>query len=309
MMPFVVIFLSGLAIFLSESVSLAQSNDARPTLIGGKPADPKDFPASVVASMNGAVCTATVVGERVLLIASHCVNHNASAKFTVGANQYHSICARSPLYRNGTDHDLALCLTDRSVTGIAFESINIDQNLLKVGDTLQLTGYGCTRQGGGGGNDGVYRIGEAKITRLPSGSSYDIVTQGQSALCFGDSGGPAFKYLDAAKSRRVVVSANSKGNISDTSYLADTSTQASIKFINEWSSQNNVRICGVHADAAGCRAGPAPEQDQRTAECRLMAQAEAFITWKNCLESASKPDVQSCDKANDLIQNCYATKQ
>lgn len=227
--------------------------EEQPTLIGGTPASPADWPASVYARMGNSACSATVVGEQVLLIASHCVTHGGTASFSVGANAYTSVCARSPKYRAGIDHDLALCKVSKKVEGVPYEVVNQDATLVKVGDKVLLTGYGCVRPGGGGGNDGVYRIGEATVFGLPAGNEYDYYTKGKAALCFGDSGGSAYVYLDAAKTKRVQISVNSKGDIKDESWITSTSTGASVDFIRDWSTANNVAMCGVHADAKGCR--------------------------------------------------------
>lgn len=251
-----------------------------PALIGGRPADPKDWQASVYASMSGARCSATIVGPQVLTIASHCVRHGGSASFSVGPNRYTSVCSRSPLYRNGTDHDLALCKIDKPVDGIKFEVINTDESLIEAGKDVLLTGYGCTRPGGGGGNDGVYRIGDAKIIR--GSSPYDFVARGQAALCFGDSGGPAFIYLDAEKTKRVQVSVNSKGDIRTTSYLTSLSTKASKDFLASWMKSNNVKVCGID-QPDGCRHGesvepPPPPPPEGTITCdKLYSKLAACI--------------------------------
>src|SRR3954469_23601332 len=70
--------------------------DIRPMLINGTPADPKDWPASVYASMGGSRCTATVVGERVLLIAAHCGEGGGKPSFSVGPNGYRSTSCSTP---------------------------------------------------------------------------------------------------------------------------------------------------------------------------------------------------------------------
>lgn len=278
------------------------------TLINGREANPADFPASVLASMSGSACTGTVVGERVLFIAAHCVEGSLKATFSVGPNKYSTKCEITSRYARGVDHDLALCLTDKPVTGIPFESLNLDPSILNIGDELLLTGYGCTKAGGSGGNDGTYRIGESKITSLPKGSTFDMTTSGGGALCYGDSGGPAFKYLDQSKTSRIVVSANSKGDIATTSYLTSTSTPESIEFITQWASKNQVKICGVDKTATGCRAGAAPAPDAPQ-ECILASQAKALETWQQCLNGSGAPNIVTCDQANDQLQNCYAKKQ
>lgn len=237
------------SLLLISSVGWAEVG---PRLINGKPADLKDWPSSVYASMNGSRCTATVVGERTLLIAAHCVGNGQSAAFSIGAEKYSSKCSQSPLYNGNSTADWAICLVDRKVENVPYELINNDNNRVKVGAQLTLTGYGCVNPGGSGGNDGTYRVGTSKVTKTPSGSSNDIVTEGNAALCFGDSGGPAFFVNDQTK-ERWVVGVNSRGNISTTSYLSSTSTTNAQKFINDWATSNNQQICGIHSGAKGCR--------------------------------------------------------
>lgn len=256
--------------------ALAQGDDR---LINGEPADKAAWPASVYASMGNSRCTATVVGERVLLTAAHCVSNNGTASFKAGGNQYSSKCTHAPGYdrsawqahhnaliqgvlgiptANATA-DWALCVVDRVVTDVPYENLNQDASKLKVGNNLLMTGYGCIRPGGGGGNDGIYRIGEAQITSLPSGTNYDIVTRGGGALCYGDSGGPAF-HIEG--NNRWVVSVNSRGNIRNTSYIPSVTASAAKSFFQEWSSQKGVQICGMHASAKGCRGGAIPPTPQ-----------------------------------------------
>lgn len=240
-----------LAAFSSCRKEVNQESDIK--LIGGREVPLSDWPASVYASMDGSSCTATVVGEKVLFIAAHCVSNGGTAKFKAGGVSYTARCTHGPDYRRNDTADYALCAIDNPVSGISFEVLNQVAENVKVGDELLLTGYGCIRRGGGGGNDGKYRIGEAKVQRVGVSPDNDIVTKGTAALCFGDSGGPAFKYLDAEKKFRVLVSINSRGDIATTSYLSSVATAQGKKFIKDWSDGNGLKICGVHADAVGCR--------------------------------------------------------
>lgn len=233
-----------------SGLSLGGNSDSR--LINGTPADLKDWPSSVYASMSGSRCTATVVGERTLLIAAHCVGNGAKASFSVGANQYSSTCTQAPQYNGNSTADWTLCLIDKVVAGTQYENVNSESSRITVGQELTLTGYGCIKPGGSGGNDGIYRVGTAKVTNIPSGNSNDIVTKGGAALCFGDSGGPAF-LVDNNTKARWVVGVNSRGDISTTSYLSSVSTSVALNFIKDWAQKNNQQICGIHSGAMGCR--------------------------------------------------------
>lgn len=250
-----------------------------PILIGGKEVAKKDWPASVYASMSNARCSATVVSERVLLLAAHCVRDGGAASFQIGDAKYASKCAHAPEYvqsawedhqeaiyygttpsiefRNSTA-DWALCLVDKPITDILFEKVAKKQPF-KVGDTAWLLGYGCTKPAGTGGNDGILRLGSAKVTGIPSGSNNDTVTYGAAALCYGDSGGGAY---DKTTDDRVLFGVNSRGNIRDTSYLSSTSTTTAQAFFKSWSEKYSQAICGLSDLAKNCRgATPMPERE------------------------------------------------
>jgi hypothetical protein len=222
-----------------------------PTLIGGSAAPIKDWPASVYAAMGNSRCSATVVGPRTLAIAAHCVNSGGTASFSVGANKYSSECTHSRDYDGNSTADYTLCKVDKEVTGIPYENVLMDESRIKVGDKVRLTGYGCIRAGGGGGNDGVFRIGTSTVRRLPAGNNNDVVTSGSTgALCYGDSGGGA--YLEDGLDRWLF-GVNSRGDISTTSYLPAWYTSQGKRFLKAWSDREGEMICGFHANARGCR--------------------------------------------------------
>lgn len=271
-----------------------QGGDA--TLIGGSAADPKEWPASVYASMSGASCSGTVVADRTMLFAAHCVSNNGTASFTVLGNRYTSKCTHHPSYKGNSTADWALCLVDRPVTGIEYENVNTDAALVKMGDALQLTGYGCIRKGGGGGNDGVFRIGTAPVIDLPqlSRSDYDIVTKGSAALCFGDSGGTVYKWLDAAHTQRVMVGVNSRGDISTTSYLPAYATPAFWDWAKGWETKNAQKLCVMGSGQKGCKYAdgqeppppppPGCKAELVAASAAQVKAGEAMKTLEQCLK-------------------------
>lgn len=205
------------------------------TLINGQPVPPGEYTEVVYISMSGARCTATLVSDRVIITAAHCVNNGQTATFQVAQNQYSSRCTRSSLYP-GQDHDVALCKTDRVVTGVKPNSVDADP--LQVGERVTLLGYGCTRPGGGGGNDGTLRYGTAEVVGF---SNFDVVTQKGAALCFGDSGGPMMRD-------KRIVGINSKGNIQDTSFNLQLSLTQSVSFMRAYAQANSVEICGITSE-------------------------------------------------------------
>src|ERR1017187_7167549 len=93
-------------------------------------------------------------------------------------------------------------------------------DVLRVGDKIELFGFGCVNPGGSGW-DGRLRHGFAEVTGF---TGFDAVSEHGSALCYGDSGGPAFMNGE-------LVSINSKGDISSTNYTARLDTEESQSFI------------------------------------------------------------------------------
>lgn len=230
-----------------------------PMLIGGAPANPADWPASVYMHAGSSSCSSTLIGDRVLLSAAHCMSNGARIRFTAGANNYTARCTHHSEYRGNETADWALCLVDRPVIGVVFEKVATSVRV-KVGDQLRLTGYGCIKSPGLGGNDGIFRIGMGKVTALPSDGNYDIVTEGPAALCFGDSGGAAFDELPDGN--RTVTGLNSRGDIETVSYLSSVASVSFQKFAKDFASRNGVKVCGLHSSAVACRSvKPAPPAD------------------------------------------------
>jgi len=270
--------------------------DVVPTLINGTPAQPGQYPATVRSRQGSSACTATVIGERTLLHAAHCMSNGGSATFSVGGVSYSSVCTHHPLYRGNSTADWALCHVNKKVEGIKYERI-LKQNTLTIGATVRLSGYGCIRPGGGGGNDGTLRIGDAKVIRLPSGNNYDTVTNSGAALCFGDSGGPAFLY---SGTMRWVFGVNSRGDIRTTSYLSSLFVPVSVDFVGSWSASKGEKICGYHDDAPNCYGDdpepPPPPPPPPPVDCRQLYEQFAF-----CIGSTG---IAACSERADKLLAC-----
>lgn len=241
-----------------------------PVLIGGKIVDKAKYPGIVRISSGGGGCTAALVGPNALLTAAHCVGNGGRVSFKHAGLSYTSEgCAHHPGYKENHTQDFALCkIKDVKSPWV---SVNADHNLVKVGDLIVLSGYGCTDKGGGGGNDGYLRMGEAKVKRVPSGSNFDIVATGAAALCFGDSGGPAFKGS-------VLVGVNSRGNIEDTSYVSAVH-MADQDYMLSWANANATAICGVNKDCIGASPKPQPPPPKPNPDPGTMSWWEKLFMW------------------------------
>jgi hypothetical protein len=134
-----------------------------------------------------------------------------------------------------------------------------------------LTGYGCVNKGGGGGNDGYLRIGEAKVTKVPTNTNFDIVSKGTAALCFGDSGGPAYK-------NDRLIGVNSRGNIENTSYVSAVH-MADESYMLTWAKANKVEICGVNRNCGGGSGGGGGGSEKPPAP----NDPEGFAWWEKAI--------------------------
>lgn len=235
-----------------EMQSLDAESELSTELIGGTIATADEYPGVFYTSQGSSRCTGTVVGERVVASAAHCMSNGGSLALTYKDVRYTGRCTHAPGYRTNSTADWALCLLSEAIPDPIAETVNTDATPLAVGGQIVLMGYGCIYSGGSGGNDGKLRIGRAPIRSLPSGTSYDIITRGTSALCYGDSGGPSF-YVDAETGKRVQTGINSRGDISTTSYLSSLHVRPAQDFYRTFAEQNGVTICGISDDAQGCR--------------------------------------------------------
>ena len=131
-------------------------------LINGTPVDPNTWKEVVRIRSDGAGCTATVVGPRAIVTAAHCAKSGGTAAFTLDGKTYSAVMTRSSLYP-AQDHDVSLGLVTPEITGILPASVGGSAN---KGDGITILGYGCITAGGGGGNDGILRIGDSTIVEF-----------------------------------------------------------------------------------------------------------------------------------------------
>lgn len=147
-------------------------------------ADP-GHPSVGELNSGGAGCTATLIGQRTVLTAAHCVPAN-SATFTLGGQTLHSAqVIAHPSYGGGNSGDVAVVILQQPVQGVSPSPIAVGGP--QVGQSIVLVGFGKT---GENANDyGTKRMGANTVSQVgPTTFSF----QGASNVCNGDSGGPTF---------------------------------------------------------------------------------------------------------------------
>lgn len=287
-----------LGVLLSTSPALAEVE-----LIGGTVTDQANWTASGFGRSGSAGCSYTVVGERVVLTAAHCVNDRGTFTFSRQGVNYSAVCDHHPQYSAsawriaqvmldkgdfvvgedqfpvGATEDWAACVTNAVVRGVTYENVETDASKIgcQNGLVFTLSGYGCTRWGGS--LDGQFRTGGAPAIQCPSASSQDLVTRGSSALCSGDSGGGA--YLVKADGKRYYVGTNSRSNTTTTSYLSATFGPKFGTWFKQWLTTKGYKACGVSDGAVGCRdagGGEEPDPNDCKEPLRMLTQAHDSVT-------------------------------
>jgi len=270
--------------FTAAWVTPAYAGKIVPTLINGKPVAAGTWEEVVYIRSSGGSCTATVVGPRVIITAAHCATTGSSVTFNHSGKKYTAKMTRSSLYP-GKDHDVSLGLLTEDIVSAKPKTIG---GIASKGLGITLLGYGCINEGGGGGNDGILRIGESVITGF---SGYDIVSSSPpsgAALCFGDSGGPAF-IADKGEDGAVLIGINSKGNISDTNYNTRLDSTESQSFLRTFATNNRVDICGINGVV--CTDEPNPP----AATCKLTANPQNFLLGESVTLSMTATNATSGD--------------
>jgi Trypsin len=248
------------SVFSVERPRLASGGIA--AVIEGQPAQPKNWPATFVFRSGSTLCTSTMIGDRVMLTAGHCLPNGAKGQFTLQSGQKTIVtCTQHPEYdidqrppeTKNLTKDFTLCVIDVALAGFPSERISTSINDVRADTTIRLLGFGCTERMGADQSFGVLYTGTTTIVRPPaSNNDIHVITNGNAALCSGDSGDGAYTEPDA-NGRRILIGVNSRSNLSDSSWISSTATKTFMDWALGWSKDKNVQICGLHDTAAGCR--------------------------------------------------------
>lgn len=234
-------------------------------LNGARQADESEWPASFYAVIGRQTCTSALIGRQVVLTAAHCVRTGGTIAFTLNSIAYTGDCERHPEYGPDTNPtaDFALCLVRVPVPAVPLERLGLDPVLLggPSRPEILLTGFGCATRNPHEKLDLIYRIGEAQVIGGPVPPDHFVKVKGGAVVCFGDSGGPGFRIRPGQP--RLLVTVNSMvepGQTPGFSFVSSLSPAMTQKFLKDWQIKMRQRhpsaqvaICGLDADASGCR--------------------------------------------------------
>jgi hypothetical protein len=208
------------------------------------------------------ICTATLVGERTILTAAHCLPQTASVGVEISEGEFINLeCKRHPKFnRNSLTSDIALCFSEKPIEmqeGLYFENINIDARAISVGQKVFLLGFGCRNIMDTGDRNlfGQLYGGFAKVSELPPVEGGHILAKDGVVICPGDSGGAAYIFAGASpigNPRSVFGVSSGYYDTNRVSAIAPFTAKVAT-FVRDWSRKTGAKICGVHLEAKNCR--------------------------------------------------------
>jgi hypothetical protein len=212
-------------------------------------ANPRVWPATFVfRNAVGAGCSATAIGEKVLLTAAHCLTDKATGTVETGLRRLDVLCEHHSAYPGNPAADFSLCI----VTGVlsipgGFETLNSTLGVPAKDDDIKLLGFGCRTEGGADRNFGRLAEGDATVLEI---NGDNIIVGGGSGTCFGDSGGGAYLLKNGV---RRLVAVNSQSDVNSYSWLSSVGSLLFSDWARKWAAGHQVAICGLDANAKSCR--------------------------------------------------------
>ncbi len=140
---------------------------------------------------SGYMCTATLVGQKTVLTAAHCVDLSTTHYFIVDGD-WHSVSwvKQHPSYDPDNHHTNDIAIV-RLSSAIGVEPSAVSSLAPSVGQTVTLVGFGKTAEGAA--DSGTKRIATNTLAHVYA-TTLEVYGAGGN-ICNGDSGGPSFATI------------------------------------------------------------------------------------------------------------------
>ena len=231
--------------------SPAEGDVERPGLsLGRNFVKPADWPAVLAIFTDTGRCSGTIVGERAILTAAHCVKEDGVNSTQIGGLEFRLSCEQMPAFEKDPSADFALCETQSRLPDIRYIRVGRGPARSAAKEVIAILGYGCRSPGGVDRSFGALTIGYARVAAFDR-DNFVVKLEG-SVFCNGDGGGPTLLTGDSNK-HHVMLGVNSRSDNKSISYSVLTSSSRFLNWAKSWSKRNKVEICGLSQGDEGCR--------------------------------------------------------
>jgi secreted trypsin-like serine protease len=243
----------GFAACSAQHTGSLKSADLNAGIIGGaESTGNEDFAKTVVLLYDkqlGAICTASIISDKLLLTAAHCVASEPTSLYVVFGTDVESTdiivrrvvaTATTPVWaarqtQEFNNGDMAMVgFIGGLPAGYKAAKMLSDVSQLKDGETVTLAGYGNS-DGVAGTGAGKLRYVDTTIQKTAYSESEILMEQSHGkGACHGDSGGPAYVEING---ERLVIGVTSRGVNDPENHCGVSAAYTSVPFYADWIQQ------------------------------------------------------------------------